>query len=168
LKDKGKEKPRAASPETGKWADPAVIRWNQLLLNSFHRWLGRELIERTGSPEEQARALYHARLVVVSHGMETDPILNYGNKIALDLWELDWERFTKTPSRLTAEPVNQAERARMLARAQAHGFIDDYRGVRISGTGKRFLVEQAIVWNVVGAEGEPLGQAATFSRWKFL
>jgi hypothetical protein len=64
--------------------------------------------------------------------------------------------------------VNQAERARMLAQAQTQGFIDDYKGVRISGTGKRFLVEQAIVWNVVGAEGEQIGQAATFSRWTFL
>jgi hypothetical protein len=64
--------------------------------------------------------------------------------------------------------MNQAERAHMLARAQEQGFIDDYRGVRISGTGKRFLVEQAIVWNVVGAEGEQIGQAATFSKWKLL
>ena len=150
------------------WSDLAVIRWSQLLLNSFRRWLGRDLIERKGSPEEQAKALYHAPVVVVSHGMEADPLLNYGNKIALDLWELDWERFSKTPSRLTAEPVNQAERARMLARARGNGFIDDYKGVRISGTGKRFLVEQAIVWNVVDAGGKQQGQAATFSRWTFL
>jgi hypothetical protein len=138
------------------------------LLDSFRRWLGRDLIERKGSPEEQARALYHAPFVVVSHGMQADPILNYSNKVALDLWEMDWAQLTKTPSRLTAEPVNQAERARMLAQAQTQGFIDDYKGVRISGTGKRFLVEQAIVWNVVGAEGEQIGQAATFSRWTFL
>jgi len=151
-----------------RWADPAVIQWSQLLLDSFRHWLGRDLIERKGSQEEQARALYHASFVVVSHGMETDPILNYGNKIALDLWELDWERYSKTPSRLTAEPVNQAERARMLARARENGFIDDYKGVRISGTGKRFSVEQAIVWNVVDERGKQQGQAATFSRWTFL
>lgn len=150
------------------WSDLAVIRWNQLLFNSFRHWLGRELMERTGGAEQQAKSLYHAPFVVVSHGMEGDPILNYGNKIALDLWDLDWERFTKTPSRLTAEPIDQAERARMLARAQEHGFIDDYQGVRITGTGRRFLVQQAIIWNVVGSEGEQLGQAATFSRWTFL
>jgi hypothetical protein len=126
------------------------------------------LIERKGTPEEQARTLHHAPFVVVSHGMESDPILKYGNEVALKLWEMGWEQFTKTPSRLTAEPVNQAERARMLEQAQARGFIDDYKGVRISGTGKRFLVEQAIVWNIVGAEGEQIGQAATFSKWKFL
>lgn len=150
------------------WADPALIRWSQLLLNSFRRWLGRDLIERTGNAEEQANALYHAPFVVVSHGMEADPILNYGNKAALALWELDWERFTNTPSRLTAEPANQVERARMLALAQERGFIADYRGVRISGTGRRFLVEQAVVWNVVDAEGRQQGQAATFSKWTFL
>ena len=154
--------------ETERWTDPAIVRWSQLLLDSYRRWLGRDLIERKGSPEEQAKALYHAPFVVVSHGMEADPILNYGNKIAMDLWKMDWAQLTKTPSRLTAEPVNQAERARMLAQAQEKGFIDDYKGVRISGTGERFLVEQAIVWNVVGAEGEQLGQAATFSRWTFL
>ena len=150
------------------WSDLAVIRWNQLLFNSFRHWLGRELMERTGGAEQQAKSLYYAPFVVVSHGMEADPILNYGNKIALDLWDLDWERFTKTPSRLTAEPVDQAERARMLARAQEQGYIDDYKGVRITGTGRRFLVQQAIVWNVVGSEGEQIGQAATFSRWTFL
>jgi hypothetical protein len=150
------------------WTDPAIVRWNQLLLDSFRRWLGRELIERKGSPDEQAKALYRAPFVVVSHGMEADPILNYGNKAALELWGLDWERFTKTPSRLTAEPVNQTERARMLARAREKGFIDDYRGVRISGTGRRFLVERAIVWNVVDGAGTQQGQAATFSRWSFL
>lgn len=150
------------------WSDLGVIRWSQLLCNSFQHWLGRELIERTGGAEQQARTLYHAPFVVVSHGMEADPILNYGNKIALDVWDLDWERFTRTPSRLTAEPVNQAERARMLAQAQEKGFIDDYKGVRITGTGKRFLVQQAIVWNVVGSEGEQIGQAATFSKWTFL
>jgi hypothetical protein len=153
---------------TEPWSDLVVIGWSQLLLNSFRHWLGRELIARTGGAEQQAKMLYHAPFVVVSHRMEADPILNYGNKIALDLWDLDWERFTTTPSRLTAEPVNQAERARMLARAHEKGFIDDYKGVRITGTGKRFLVEQAIVWNVVDGAGRQLGQAATFSRWTFL
>jgi len=150
------------------WTDPAVINGNQLLLNSFRHWLGRELIERKGSPEEQAKALYHAPFVVVSHGIEADPVLKYGNKAALELWEMEWEQFTHTPSRLTAEPVNQAQRARMLAQAQEKGFIDNYKGVRISGSGKRFLVEQAMVWNVVGIEGEQGGQAATFSKWEFM
>lgn len=150
------------------WPDQALIHWSQLLLDSFRRWLGRDLIERRGSPEAQAKALYHASFVVVSHGMEADPIFNYGNQAALALWEMDWEQFTQTPSRLTAEPVNQGERARMLAEAQERGFVTDYRGVRISGTGKRFLVEGAIVWSVVDESDRRRGQAATFAHWTFL
>lgn len=150
------------------WKEPAVVAWNQLLLDSFRRWVGRELIGRTGPAEEQALVLFTAPFVVVSHGTEEDPVLNYGNRVALDLWELDWEQLTRTPSRLTAEPMNRDERERMLARAAAQGFIDDYRGVRISSKGRRFLVEDAIVWNVVDGEGTKRGQAATFSRWSDL
>ena len=104
-------------------------------------------------------------MVVVSHGTETDPLLNYGNQAALDLWELTWEQLLKMPSRLTAEPVNRAEREWMLEQARRRGFIDTYRGVRISGTGRRFLVENALIWNVLDAGQQPIGQAATFSQW---
>lgn len=150
------------------WAESARIIWTQRLLDSFYRWTGRELIERSGAAEAQAARLFAAPFVVVSHGAEPDPILNYGNRIALDLWEMEWETFSRTPSRLTAEPESRAERERMLAQAAAHGYIDDYRGRRISRTGRRFLVEQALVWNVVDDAGKKIGQAATFARWKYL
>lgn len=150
------------------WMDRLKMAWASLLLDSFRRWTGRDLIERGGTVEAQAERLFVAPFVVVSHGIEPDPVLNYGNRIALDLWEVEWEEFSRTPSRLTAEPVNREERARMLAQAQAQGFIDNYRGVRISRTGRRFLVEDALVWNVVDATGQKQGQAATFSRWTFL
>lgn len=150
------------------WREPTIVQWSQLLLDSFRHWTGRELMERTGSVENQAQVLFAAPFVVVSHGTEEEPVLNYGNRVALELWEMTWEQLTRTPSRLTAEPTNQAERERMLARATACGFIDDYRGVRISKTGRRFLVEDAIVWNVVDDKNKKRGQAATFSRWSFL
>lgn len=150
------------------WARLEGIEWVQLLLDSFRLWTGRELIERTGSRDRQARDLFCAPFVVVSHNAQMDPILNYGNRVALDLWEMAWDEFCHTPSRLTAEPVNQGERARMLADAQARGHIIDYCGVRISKTGRRFLVEHALVWNVVDVGRQTIGQAATFSRWKRL
>jgi hypothetical protein len=107
-------------------------------------------------------------MVVVSHGTEADPILNYGNQTALDVWEMAWEQLVKTPSRLTAEPVNRAEREWMLDQASQRGFIDTYRGIRISGTGRRFLVENALIWNVLDADCQRIGQAATFSHWTWL
>ena len=123
---------------------------------------------RVGRREEQAHALFHAPVVTVSHGTQDDPILNYGSQLALTLWEMTWEELVQTPSRLTAEPVNRAEREQMLERARVQGYLDQYRGIRITYSGRRFLIEQAIVWNVVDPAGRRQGQAATFSRWTFL
>jgi hypothetical protein len=145
---------------------PATVAHVRLLLDSFARLLGRELVSRAGTAAEQAERLWQAPFVVVSHGTEADPVLNYGNARTLALWEMTWQELTQTPSRLTAEPVHRDERARLLARTREHGFVDDYSGVRVSKTGRRFRIERAIVWNLADAAGEHRGQAATFDCWK--
>jgi hypothetical protein len=61
--------------------------------------------------------------------------------------------------------VHRDERARLLERTLRDGYVDDYAGIRISSTGKRFRIEQAIVWNLVDAAGIRHGQAATFDHW---
>ena len=153
----------AAAP--GETPIAATAEHVQLLLDSFAGLLGRELADRSGSAVEQAARLFAAPFVVVSHGTEADPVLNYGNAAALALWELDFAALVRTPSRLTAEPVHRDERARLLERTWRDGFVDDYSGIRISSTGRRFRIEQAIVWNLVDARGGYHGQAATFDRW---
>ena len=153
---------------TAPWNEPRIVEWSQLLLDSYRHYIGNDLIERTPDAEQQARTLFEASFVVVSHGVEPDPILNYANQTALDLWELSWDRFIKTPSRLTAEPDERAERERLLTQARAEGYYDGYRGVRISSTGRRFRVEQALIWTVIDSAGRPIGQAATFSQWSHL
>jgi len=135
------------------WADPQVVQWCQYLLDSYAHWVKQELIQRNGTPLEQAKRLFNSAFVVASHGVENDPLLNYGNQAALNLWAMDWQQFTQTPSRLTAEPVNREKRARMLEQARTQGYISDYCGVRISSTGKRFLVDQAIIWNIHNVHG---------------
>ena len=50
----------------------------------------------------------------------------------------------------------------------ANGFIDDYAGIRISKTGRRFRIAQATVWNLLDERGIYSGQAAMFLRWEFL
>ena len=150
------------------WTDPVVIEWTQRLLDSYRQWTSRDLIEPIGEADVQAYRLFHTPFVVVSHGAEADPILNYGNQVALDLWAMPWGQLVQTPSRLTAEPVNRAEREGMLAQAKSQGYFDSYRGVRVTSTGRRFLVENAFIWNIVDAEGKPVGQAATFSQWTWL
>jgi len=153
---------------TPPWMDPLVVQWSQWLLDSYRQWIGRELMDRVGALAFQSHALFDLPAVVVSHGMEPDPILNYGNRTALELWGMAWEQLVKTPSRLTAEPVERAEREAMLEQARVRGYVESYRGVRISGTGRRFLVDNALIWNVVNSSGQQIGQAATFSRWAWL
>lgn len=148
------------------WLENNWVEHTQIMLNSFRRFVGRELIERTGDVTENARSIFEAPFVVVSHATQDDPILNYGNRAALSLWEMDIPTLTSMPSRLTAEPMHRDERAQLMARAAQDGFVDDYRGIRISSSGKRFLIEQAIIWNLVNEDGTRVGQAATFSDWK--
>ena len=156
-------------PADGKpWLVFNGVAHTQLLLDSFRRVLGRELIPRDGTPEDQAAALYQAPFVVASHGTEADPILNYGNRAALELWEMDAETLRTMPSRKTAEPVHRDERARLLERTSRQGYVDDYQGIRISSSGRRFRIERAIVWNLADAAGNYAGQAATFDTWEYL
>ncbi|WP_090698118.1 MEKHLA domain-containing protein [Nitrosomonas aestuarii] len=153
--------------QTG-WKNPFMLQWCQYLLDSYAHWVKHELIPREGTPFDQAENLFNSAFVVVSHVIQDDPILNYGNQAALNLWEMNWRQFTKTPSRLTAESVNRLERSRMLSQAKEQGYISDYHGVRISYTGKRFFVDQATIWNIHKPDGNVLGQGATFSTWRFL
>ena len=148
--------------------DPRLVKHIDYLLKSYLRWTGRELIPPASAPYERAKALYEQPFVVLSHGTQADPILNYGNKAALDLWELTWDEFTKMPSRLTAEPVNREDRDRLLEQVRQNGFIDTYTGVRITGSGRRFLIEQGTVWNIIDEKNNYVGQAATFSEWKYI
>lgn len=150
------------------WTSQAVVLRSRQLLDSYAHWLGKELLQRSGDAVEDARRLFEAPFVVVSHGIEADPVLNYGNSVALNLWELDWEQFCSIPSRLTAEPMHRDERARMLAMTQQKGYFDKYAGIRISSTGQRFQIDEALIWNVLDESGNPAGQAATFANWRFI
>jgi len=145
-----------------------LIARGTALMRSYHRWTGRSLIEPSGDAARDAKVLFEAPFVVVSGGAEADQMLNYANLTALGLWEMDWETLIRTPSRHTAEPMHRDERASFLRRVRENGFIDDYSGIRISSTGRRFHIRQAIVWNVLDEDGRYAGQAATFSSWEFL
>lgn len=150
------------------WHREGCVEHTRLLLDSYRRWLGNELLSPRRSPAEDAKGLFEAPFVVVSHGTEDDPILNYGNQAALNLWEMDLETLLRTPSRLTAEPVHRDERARLLERTTRDGFVDDYSGIRVTSTGRRFRIARAIVWNLIDEGGGFSGQAATFDRWEWL
>ena len=149
------------------WQQQSIISHSQRLLHSYKHWTGRSLLDVNGSSVEIAQALFEAPFVLVSHGTEPDPIFNYGNRRALELWELDWEEFTQMPSRKTAEQVVQSERDRLLAETATKGF-SHFSGIRISSTGKRFKIEDGIIWNVLDEQNQRCGQASVFCKYIFI
>jgi len=145
--------------------DPSLLRQVTWMLDSYRHWIGRELIPRGCNAMEDATLLWETSLVVVAHGTEEDPLLSFGNRQALILWETEFDELIGVPSRFTAEPMAREEREAMLKRTEAFGFVDDYRGVRISRMGNRFEILRATVWNVMDDQGQAAGQAAAFEHW---
>jgi hypothetical protein len=134
-----------------------------LLLNSYQTLLGKPLLAVHGGQTIGQQA-FEANFALLSHNTNPDPLFNYANRLALDLFEFSWSEFIGMPSRFSAEPLIREEREHLLATVAAKGFIDNYSGVRIAKSGKRFLIQQAVVWNVYDPSGSYYGQAACFSQ----
>jgi hypothetical protein len=147
---------------------PYSIEHVTCLLTSHLQLTSQPLLERLPGEADAALAarLYAAPFVVLAHGTEPDPLFSYANIAAQRLFERDWDEFVGLPSRLSAEAPARSERDRLLARVTAHGFIDDYSGVRVSRSGRRFRILSATVWNVSDVAHHQLGQAAAFSDWE--
>jgi len=150
-----------------KWDAEFVKRQTALILSSYAHWLGKPLFD-VSEAKDAARAVFEADFVLASSNADADPILNYGNQQALSLWELPWEEFIKTPGRHTAEAMEREARADFLRRVRENGYVDDYRGIRVSRSGKRFEIRQAIVWNLIDENQNYVGQAATFTHWEYI
>jgi len=138
------------------------------LLCSYRNLLAENLIDPSLSQESAAQFLYMAPFVVVSHGTESDPVFNYANLTAQQLFQIPWDEFVTLPSRFSADFPNQAERVRLLSDVSNQGFIRNYSGIRITKSGQRFTIQNAIIWTVMDPTGIPCGQAATFHRWRYV
>lgn len=138
----------------------------RLILSNYRRLLGRDLIEvRPG--EDEVRKLFDAPFAVLSAlgPIGTDHVFNYANRQALGLFEYAWDELMGKPSSASAEPVHRDERRRLLDEVGKHGFIENYSGIRISRTGRRFLIKNATVFNLLDESGNYVGQSATFADW---
>ena len=143
--------------------DPALA---VSLIRSYRQLTGRELVSRSLPTASAVRALYEAPFAVLAHNSEYDPKFTYANVTAQQLFEMAWSEIIGTPSRLSAEPLLREERQRLLELVGHDGYINDYKGIRISRTGKRFLLEGATVWNLTDENGQSIGQAAVFAHWE--
>jgi hypothetical protein len=154
--------PPIPSEENGFLADHVAI-----LRNSYRHWTGLELVPPRMADLEAARYLFYAPFAVASHNADKDPLFNYANQTALSLFAMSWEEITAFPSRLSAERVNQEARERLLSEVAERGYVDKYRGVCIGRHGRRFEIEDAVIWNLLDARGAACGQAASFEHWNW-
>jgi PAS domain-containing protein len=138
-----------------------------LLLDSYRRLLNKPLFEAEAD-QDLGLAVFTAQFALLSHNNVSDPLFNYANQTALDVFEYSWEELIGKPSRLSAEMPEQEDRQRLLAEVNNRGFISNYSGIRITKTGRRFLISQALVWNVLDQQGIYHGQAAYFQDWQWL
>jgi len=149
-------KHRFADPST----DPGFFA---LLADSYARLVGAPLVP----PGKDADWLYReAPFVVVAHGTDQDPKFIYANKAAQACFEYSWEEFMSLPSRLSAEAPDRAQRQALLQEVARNGFLSGYQGLRVAKSGRRFIIEDGIVWELLDRDGMRHGQAATFLSWR--
>ena len=79
-----------------------------------------------------------------------------------------WDGLIGMPSRLTAPDSERAERSSALGQAKRLDAVQNYRGIRISRKGRRFMINKARIWTLWDAEERICGQAACFSDWWWL
>lgn len=144
----------------------SLSRHVAMLRSSYQRWTGRPLLDPAISAQQAVAWLDEVSFGLVSHGIEADPLFNYANRAALQLFGMDWAEFTAMPSRLSAGPVERGERAELLARVSRDGYIDDYAGIRVAKGGRRFMITGATVWNLLDDRGQAAGQAALIPHWE--
>ena len=135
------------------------------MADSYLRLLGRPLVPGDLPVGEAAQWLYEqAPFAVLAHNVAPDPVFMYANKAAQQRFGYSWDEITRLPSRLSAEAPNREERQRFLERVQRLGYETGYKGVRITRSGQRFMIEEATLWQLVDDEGNLHGQAVEIPR----
>lgn len=134
----------------------------RLLIDSFARLTGSPLPALSAGSDSPARQLFLSPMAVVSHDTRPDPVFNYANLAALGAFEMSWDEFTRLPSRRSVEPDASARRQALMRQVTEQGYVSDYSGMRISSSGRRFLISGATIWNLIDDAGVYRGQAAIF------
>lgn len=145
-------------------ASIALMRHLKIINENFNKLFGCYIV-----PEESESLLFDAiwegDFVLVSHGKEASPVFNFGNKKALELFEMTFNDFTQLESKYSASAISRVERQTLLDKVKKRGFVV-YSGYRISSTGKKFKIKNAKVFDLYDFDGVYYGQAALFNRWE--
>ncbi len=141
--------------------ETSLIEFCNHLLASYEKFSGEKLLsENTADSIEK---LYRADFILLAHKISNDPIFCFANQEAQKLWEMDWDEFTKTPSRLSAPENARSERQSLLDAASQKNIISGGNGIRVSKSGRLFHIKNVTLWNIFDADNQLIGQAAKFA-----
>ena len=140
-----------------------------LILSNLKELAGIDLLTSLSCNEKEVgEKAFYANFCLLSHDGASDPVLNYGNIKALELWEASWDELTSMQARETAKPDDQATREKTMKEVKENGYLTNYSGIRVSKFGKAFKILDVTIWNLTDQKGEPYGQAALFRDYEFI
>jgi PAS domain-containing protein len=138
-----------------------------ILVDSYRTIIGAEPPFLAPGAPHSARWLYEdSPVCVLAHNTDPDPHFIYANKTAQGCFGYSLAEFLALPSRLSAEAPDRAERQRLLDQVAAHGFATGYSGIRIKKSGRRFRIEDGVLWQLRPRYGSLRGVAVTFAKWR--
>jgi PAS domain S-box-containing protein len=103
---------------------------------------------------------------VLAHNTKPDPGFIYANKAAQKLFGYDWDEIIGLPSRHLAAVPARDERQRLLDAVARDGYATGYSGIRIAKSGRRFWIEDGVLWQLRTQDGALRGVTATFANWR--
>ncbi|ASB50722.1 MEKHLA domain-containing protein [Alkalitalea saponilacus] len=139
-----------------------------LITSSLRKLTNIEIVDFSLDLEQQAKQAFNSDYVLLAHNGTNEPVFNYANQAALSLFEMSWEEFTNMLSKYSAESDQREKREKLLADVAKNGYSKNYSGIRISKTGRRFEIRNAIIWNIYDSENNRIGQAAVFKEYDYL
>ena len=138
------------------------------MLHSYSNVVGLKFEALDLQDPDIAKTVFDGEYALLSHGTEVDPLFNYANRTALNLFEVRWGDFLKIPSRESAESGFRKDREKFMKQISNQGYAIGYNGVRISSKGHRFRIKNVTIWNIYNQHGQSTGQAAYFRDWEHL
>jgi MEKHLA domain len=138
-----------------------------IVFANLKQFTGVDLIQEYGlSLDILGEQVFNVDFYLLSHDCAADPILNYGNRRVLELWEISWAELTQMHSRETAKSSDRASRSAVMEQVAAQNYVREYSGVRVSKTGREFRILDVTIWNLFTSDRQPYGQAAWFKTYE--
>lgn len=140
------------------------------LIESSYRGLFGDSLGEGADLAERARWVYlDAPFSLLAYETSGDTSgerkFTYANSTAQRCFEYSWDELIGMPSQELAPKDQRPNRDLLISQVEQRGYVRDIRGIRVAKSGRLFMVEDVLVWNLMDAAGLWCGQAAKFPRW---